>query len=142
MGTIHIGRIMIKYEWIIFFVSIALVYIVLRQWLKKDEQFREKFIDALINTAIIGFLTYKFSIVLLKPMIVIDNPISILYHTGGFKGAIIGIIVSVAYLVWKLKRENWQISIVATGIFYSIMTFFTSFWLLQTIILLIQNLTS
>lgn len=134
MGTLQLGPIIIKYEWIVFLLSAIIVYFVLSRWLKDEKLFQQKFLDAIINTVFIGFLTYKFSLVLFKPIMVIENPSSLLYYTGGTKGGMLGIIFAVIYLMWKTKRENWRFSVVFTGVFYTIITFITSFWLLRTIL--------
>lgn len=134
MGSLHIGRFMIKYEWIIFLISIAVVYFVLKRWLKNDQQFQQTFIDAIFNTAFIGFLTYKFSVVLFKPMMLFENPISVLYFTGGKKGGILGVILAICYLVWKTKREKWQGVVVWQGVFYTVISFVTAFWLFRTLL--------
>lgn len=138
MGTLHIGPLLIKYEWIIFLLSIGVVYFILRQWTKADRNFQQTFIDAIFNTAFIGFLTYKFSTIVLKPQLLFTNPISILYATGGKKGAILGMLVASSYLVWKKKRENWQATVVGMGVFYTIASFVTAFWLLRTLFYLIS----
>lgn len=134
MGTLQLGPMIIKYEWIIFLFSSFIVYLVLRIWLKEDDQFRQKFIDTIFNTVFIGFLTYKFSLILFKPIMIIENPSSILFYTGGTKGVLLGVILSVIYIIWKTKREKWKTSVVLTGIFYTITTLITSFWFMRTLL--------
>ncbi|MBA4538574.1 hypothetical protein H1Z61_15920 [Bacillus aquiflavi] len=137
MGAFQLGAFTIKYEWIMILFSGMITYIVIKNWTKEDRKFQTSFLDTIFNALIIGFLIYKFSLALFKPALIFDNPLGLLYFTGGIKGAFLGVSAAFFYVVWKMKKEKWLPVIVFKGLIYIIATFFLSFWVFRTLFFLI-----
>lgn len=102
-----IGPFLIQEKWALYVISFVISYFVLRIVLKK------KTIDSLImDTLWNGFftfiITWKFSYALFHPISVIQNPISLLYFTGGDRGMILGVISVLLYFLWKSKRSSFS----------------------------------
>lgn len=128
---------MIKYEWIILLAAGIISYLVIKKQLKHEGEFQKSFLDALINSAFLYFIVYKFSIILIRPSIIIENPLGILYFTGGLKGYIIAGIACVLYLGWTYKNRNWPFRKVVHALGYSIVTFLLAFLAIRTLFILI-----
>lgn len=59
------------------------------------------------DTAILFLLVWKLSVVITDFDMIFDFPLSILYFNGGTTGLFIGLIVSLARLLWLLRRQGW-----------------------------------
>lgn len=66
----------------------------------------KKILDTFLNCLFIWFLTWKLSYILIEPNLVLKNPLSILYYTGGAIGIIIATFVSFIYLVVKIDKNQ------------------------------------
>ncbi|MBY0120525.1 hypothetical protein [Bacillus sp. S/N-304-OC-R1] len=137
MGAIMLGPFMIKYEWILYLISGLSAYLMIRFHSKEDLPFQEIFLNSMLNSFLIGFIVYKFSSIIIRPTILIDNPSSIIFTTGGTKGKLLGVIIALLYFfnkyrngIWPLK--NWLILMV-----YGIVTFFVAFWMFRTLFFLL-----
>ncbi|MBS4189410.1 hypothetical protein KHA94_04150 [Bacillus sp. FJAT-49705] len=136
MEAIFIGPFIIKYEWIWVFISFISAYFMMKYKTKTDREFQQFFMDSVINAVIIGFITFKLSIVLFQPSI-LKNPLLILYSSGGKKGIIIGLVLGLIYIVWKHRKGKWSLDVWIRSIVYGIVTFFITFWLSRTLFFLI-----
>ncbi len=137
MGAIMLGLFMLKYEWLIFFLAGLTAYLFMKSKTKEDRSFQEYFLNSFLNAALIGFIVYKFSSVIFQPTIIIEEPISILYSTGGTKGKLLGQLIAVIYFYTKYRKGNWSLKDWFTLIVYGIVTFFVAFWLFRTLFFLL-----
>ncbi|GAA0375953.1 prolipoprotein diacylglyceryl transferase family protein [Bacillus horti] len=63
------------------------------------------------TNAIIGYLiVWKFSFVLVEPLILFQNPSAILYATGGTIGMVLGVLTALGMLLYSLKKRNLPIA--------------------------------
>ncbi|MBT2689625.1 hypothetical protein J7I93_15645 [Bacillus sp. ISL-47] len=137
MGAFLLGPLLIKYEWILIFLAGILTYFVVGQALKKDAEFKKDALNDMVNAIFIGFFTYKFSSVLFQTENIINNPIGLLYFSGGSKGMTLGIILALIYLAWRIKKSNYAVQRWLSGIVYGTVTFLLSFWLFRTLFILL-----
>lgn len=137
MNAFQVGPFIIKYAWIFAVISLIITYILLKKTLNENEAFQAKFLDALINSLLIGVLTYKASFLLYRPELLSSNPMAALYLSGGIKEWLSAILLSSLYLAWKYKREQWPTRLTSLGIVYGIVTFITAFWLVRTLFFLV-----
>ncbi|UII54123.1 hypothetical protein LS684_10425 [Cytobacillus spongiae] len=133
MGVFQLGPLSVKYEWILMFLAGWIAYIVMKKVTEKDSSFQNEWVEAFMNSLFIYLLTYKFSIVIFRPDLIIDHPVALLYFTGGTRGSILGMIVIILYLIWKIKKHQWNKAQVVSVIVYGFVTFALSFWLLRTL---------
>ncbi|MEH7346881.1 hypothetical protein V7122_23910 [Bacillus sp. JJ1532] len=137
MGAIMFGPFMLKYEWIIFFLAGMTAYLFMKFMSKEDRSFQELFLSSFLNAVLIGFIVYKFSSVIFQPTIIIEEPLSILYSTGGTKGKLLGLLIAVIYFYTKYRKGSWPLKNWFTHIVYGIVTFFVAFWLFRTLFFLL-----
>jgi hypothetical protein len=126
-----------KYEWMIILLAGIITYFLLKKLLN-NKPFQKEFLDAIFNVVIIGFLVYKFSFILFRPSAFWENPVSILYFTGGSKGFILALVIGFLYMAWMIKKRTWSLIEFTEGTVYSILTFAVSFWLVRTLLLLLS----
>ena len=106
MDIIQIGSLTILLKWFLLgiavLVSLVIVKIMLRRF-SKSKQTKEIF-DLLFNSLFYGFLVWKGSLFLFEPSLILKNPLSLLYFTGGSNGLILAIIFSLFYFIYQAKK--------------------------------------
>ncbi|WNS77375.1 hypothetical protein RRV45_10445 [Bacillus sp. DTU_2020_1000418_1_SI_GHA_SEK_038] len=137
MGAMMLGPFMLKYEWIIFLLASLTAYLFMKLMSKEDRSFQELFLSSFLNAVLIGFIVYKFSSVIFQARLMMEEPLSILYSTGGTKGKLLGLLIAVIYLYKKYRKGNWPFKSWFTLIVYGIVTFFVGFWLFRTLFFLL-----
>ncbi|MGM7703576.1 peroxiredoxin family protein [Pseudalkalibacillus sp. Hm43] len=110
MSYIQIGSMIIRTEWILLAVTIIVGFVVAKIQLHNHAE-RKKYVDTIFNAVLIGLLVWKGSIILFQPFMVIDHPMSLLYFTGGVKGVWLGLISGAAYLIYKMKKDQMDHSL-------------------------------
>ena len=136
MGAFLLGPFMIKHVYIIILIAAIASYFAMKWTTRKDKSFQQLFLNTIVNIVFIWFLTYKFSTIIFQPNLLLNNPLSIIYFTGGSKGSIIGIILALIYLFWTVKKKGFSIITWFSSFVYGIVTFFISFWLVRTLFLI------
>lgn len=136
MGAFLLGPFIIQYEWMMYLISALSSYFIMKAALKANCSFQKAFLNAVVNASLIGLITYKFSSVLFKPSLLLENPISILYFTGGGKGILLGFFLAFVYLIRNFKKSNWLLKDCLITIVYGIVTFFIVIWLVRTLFFL------
>ncbi len=64
-----------------------------------------------MNALILGFVIWKCSLIIFDPMSVIQNPMSLIYFSGGEKGLLLGIFSSILYLWIRTRKDGTSIII-------------------------------
>lgn len=136
MGALLLGPFLLKYEWIIAALALLVAYIVMKIKSKQNRSFQDFALHTIFNAVIIGFFTYKFSAVFFQPTIIFQEPLSVLYLSGGLKGTLLGLIFSTLFLIWSYRKGSWPFHSWLTIIVYGIVTFFISFWIMRTLFFL------
>ncbi|WP_226665385.1 hypothetical protein [Metabacillus litoralis] len=101
--AIQLGPLTIQYFLIIAVLSFLLTYFILEAFLK-DSQVKQFFQQHYWTIVFILFITYKFSIVLFRPKLLLTN--SWLFLSGGEKGIFLGFLFSIIYIIWRGKRSQ------------------------------------
>ncbi len=104
MNVIQLGPLMLNFQLLTFILSAVIGYLVLKYRMSQlavTEDASVKFLNALI----LGFFTWKLSLILFDPMSVIQYPMSLLYYSGGHKGIWLAIAISILY-VWMRTRKD------------------------------------
>ncbi len=127
---------MIKHLYIIVLISGIVAYFAMKWVTKNDKLFQQLFLNTMFNAVFIWFFTFKFSTIIFQPDILINNPFSILYFTGGTKGSILGLLLAIIYVIFSMKKKEIGFKKWFTAFVYGIVTFFISFWLLRSLFLI------
>ncbi|MGN7298288.1 hypothetical protein [Ferdinandcohnia sp. SAFN-114] len=108
MAVIQIGSLSILLKWVILGIAIIAGLVFIKVWLKvtheKDSQ--KKIFDILSNGIFIGFVSWKASLLILEPQLVLKSPLSLLYFTGGSDGLLIAVIITILFVFYKLKKMS------------------------------------
>lgn len=135
MHLIQIGSLAIMTKWVILAIGLILGIIVVRIWLtnKTSKDHIKSILNLLTNGIFIGFLVWKASLLLLDPKLVTKSPLSLLYFTGGTKGLIIAVIITLLYFLYHIKKKTIQPSLLILSMlimslsalmFYDLLTLF------------------
>lgn len=102
------GSLIIPIQLLMLMGSALIGYFALSYRLSKlNETFSHRAIlDRLFQTFVVGLLIWKFSPLVFDMTFVLDNPMSLLYFSGGTKGLIIAGIYSVAALSYLTRKEK------------------------------------
>lgn len=110
MNTIQIGPFVLNFELLIFLFSAFVGYWALKYRLKMASA-EEKTSDKFVNALILGFLTWKFSTIIFDPVSVIQNPMSLIYFSGGDRGLWLAIVVSVIFLGVQTQKDGTAVMV-------------------------------
>ncbi|WP_442598284.1 hypothetical protein [Neobacillus sp. D3-1R] len=106
MNVLQIGSFAILVKWVLlglaFVIGIVFMKIWLNRSLKKD--LSKKIFDLLSNGIFIFFLVWKGSLILLEPKLIIKSPFSLLYFTGGEKGLVVAILITILYFIYHARK--------------------------------------
>ncbi|MCH1625620.1 peroxiredoxin family protein [Ferdinandcohnia quinoae] len=137
MAVIQIGSFAIMIKWLILAIGLVIGLIVLKIWLRRTQQVEvnKRLFDILLNSLFIGFFAWKGSLILLEPQLILKSPISLLYFTGGTKGLLLAIIVSVFYFVYKSIKATITKPIIIQSLLIFGLTTVTGFQVISYFIL-------
>lgn len=110
LNVIQLGPLLLNFELLIFVLSAFTGYLALKHRLSQatmEEKISEKFITAII----LGFFTWKFSLILFDLSLVIQHPMSLLYFNGGDRGLWLAITISILYLWIRTRKEGTSIKL-------------------------------
>lgn len=130
--AIQLGPFTIQYFLIVILVSFVVTYF---------------FIDAFLNNSatkyfirkhywIVVFIllvSYKFSIVLFRPDLLLSN--RWLFFTGGQNGIFLGLFISIVYLLWSSKKEDFSIKVCIKAISLLTASFMLVYQLIKIVVL-------
>lgn len=107
MSIIPIGPLMIRSDIVLFLICAAAGLAALRIRLRQEPQ-REWVLDTFLTALIIGFISWKFGMLLFDPIRTLQHPTSLIYMTGGTRGIWLGCILALLYvgLRWNKSRVN------------------------------------
>ncbi len=110
-STIRLGPLVLRTSLLYILLGIVAGSVSMFFLTKNDKQSRKTASDLITNFFLIVILTWKLLPILLAPGDIIDNPLMILYASGGAVGVVTGVILGIAYLTFKLffSRENTDI---------------------------------
>lgn len=133
MNVIQLGPLMLNFELLTFIFSAVMGYLALRYRLNKmtvAEDVSVKFLNALI----LGFFTWKFSLIIFDPLSVIQHPMSLLYFSGGEKGLWLAIAFSIIYIWIRTRKDGTTIVMNLDGLGLGWLVGSSVYYLLQFIV--------
>jgi hypothetical protein len=133
MDVFHIGPLNINYEWLYALVAGTLVYFVSEGITQKHPKFQKKYLDTLVNCMMTWLFSAKLSVFFFRPSLLWENPLGILYFWDGVRGIITATIITLFYLFWKARSENWPQLLFRKVFVYGIVTFLITFVGLRTL---------
>lgn len=105
MNTITLGSLMIRADILIFFISAAAGFFALKWRLRRREE-SAWILDLYVNALLIGFLVWKFSMIVFDPVRTFRYPMSLLYFTGGDKGVLLGTALALIYIGFRVNGKK------------------------------------
>ena len=100
------GSLIIKYNWIVIFLSAIAAYVAMKYWLKGKGDISKPILEDITNVLIGGFVIWKLSVIIFNPVTVLNNPYYILYFTGGERGILLSAIVVLIFLVIQSNKRK------------------------------------
>jgi hypothetical protein len=97
----YFGNLFVKMNWIYLLFAYILTYLGVSILFRKSDKTFKYWLDLYTNATAFMLIFYKFSIVIFRPTILWDNPLGLLYFTGGKSGIIIGLVIAIVYLIIK-----------------------------------------
>lgn len=105
-NIISIGPFLIKYTLIVTIIGGLIGYLFLSVQIKKMNMDKRLITDIVLGALIVYLIIWKFGDLLFNPNILWTSPQSIFYLNGSEKTTTIGIVFSVLYLFYKIKRHD------------------------------------
>jgi peroxiredoxin len=133
MSYLQIGSIIIRTEWIILFVVAIIGFATAGFRLHKYEH-RKQMLDVIFNAFLIGLFVWKGSIAFFQPIEVINNPMALLYFTGGSKGVWLGLIVGAVYIAFQSRKYQLNKFVTADAVLLGLMSSSASMIFLELIL--------
>jgi hypothetical protein len=87
-------------------VSGSFGYLVINLRLEKFENIKKPVNDMLINLLIIIVLVWRFSLIFFNPIKVLNNPLSLIYFSGGTRGFLLSLVAAAAYLIYRSVKQG------------------------------------
>lgn len=114
-SNLQLGPLVLKVQSLVIILSIPLGYMGIRYRVKRvtgiEDIVKGRIVETFEKSFVIALLTWKFSLLLLDPIRVVTNPLSILYYSGGEFGIGLATIVLLVYLYYHAKKEQISISV-------------------------------
>ncbi|MBM7603101.1 magnesium-transporting ATPase (P-type) [Metabacillus crassostreae] len=107
--ALQIGPFTIQYFLLIAVLTFWLTYFILDSFLK-DSEVKQLLNKHYWTIVFILFLSYKFSIVILRPELLLSS--SWIFLTGGEKGIYLGVLLAIIFLLWQVWRKRASIKTV------------------------------
>ncbi|TVY02090.1 hypothetical protein [Cohnella terricola] len=104
MNAVQLGPFLLNFDLLMFILSAFAAFLAIRiRVLRLDIEgtVAEKYSRAMV----LGFLTWKLSLMIWDPVSVIQQPMSLLYFDGGDSGIALALLVSLLY-VWMRTRKD------------------------------------
>lgn len=105
MSTVVLGPLTVRIDILVFFISAVAGFLALRLRLRTREE-SAWILDTYVNALLIGFIVWKFSIIIFDPIRTIQHPLSLLYFTGGDKGVWLGTALALLYVGFRLNKNR------------------------------------
>lgn len=104
MDYVSFGSITVPTKWLFLAVALLVSYFLLK--LHKNPPFSSKIFDAISNSILVGVVILKLSLIIIEPNLVMKNPLSLLYFTGGELGYWMAVSASGVYFFWDTKKKG------------------------------------
>lgn len=130
--AIQLGPFTIQYILLIYLCSVIATYFILDAFIS-DSKIKSFFKRQYFTFWFILFITYKFSIVLFEPQLLLTT--RWLFFTGGQDGFYLGLLASVLFLIWKMRKEHIHVKEFIKALLIVILSFTVVFQLIKFVVL-------
>lgn len=129
MDFITLGSITIETKWLVIPASLLLSLIIIRIRNKKSTQ--TIILESISNSLLIGLFVIKFSLIIIEPKLVIKDPLSLLYFSGGELGFWLGVSIAIISFFRTTRKKNVPFPDSIDVFFYYTLFSFTIFHLIS-----------
>lgn len=126
--AIKLGPFLIKYYYLFVFISWVIAYIIMRSLLKFNLSLREVVLNQFSNATLLWIVVWKLSYIIFNGTKALAHPQTILFFSGEKKGVIIASIISVIFLIVKLRTYNSNKKEIVNVFIIGSLSFFMSFY--------------
>lgn len=112
--ALSIGPLMVQIRWIALILSVLVGYVLIRVVYKQDKH-KSLVIDKMWNALIIGIVVWKGSLFLLKPLATINNPMMLVYFSGGTFGVMLSLAVVALYFYMIARKHKLSLTRLLNG---------------------------
>jgi hypothetical protein len=130
--AIQLGPFTLQYFLIVILFAFLVTYYLIESLIKSSLA-RQFILKHYWTAALLIVVTYKFSIVLIRPDLLLT--FSWLYVSGGQDGIYLGLSISMIYLCWIGKKENISLKIFIHSIMIMVFSYLVVFQLIKIIVL-------
>lgn len=118
MAPLTLGPLVLDRELVFLLLSLLSGYVILKYRMVQTTNTDFGLDDVFINSILLGFLVWKFSLILFDPIGVMNQPIGLLYFDGGSKGTWLAVVAVLAYLLFKRRRKriSWTVFMDAAAV--------------------------
>lgn len=122
MKVLQIGSFAILIKWVFLGAAFLIALIFIKIWLLKsiNKDLGKKVFDVISNSLFILLFSWKGSLLLLDPKLIINSPFSLLYFTGGEKGLAIAIFITILYFIYHARKLISRFMIIKSLIIFSL----------------------
>jgi hypothetical protein len=100
------GSLIIKYNYIAIAFSVLAAYMAMKYWLKGKSDISKPILEDISNVFFWAFIIWKFSVIIFNPVSVINNPLYILYFSGGKRGILLAAIAVLIFLIIQSRKRK------------------------------------
>jgi hypothetical protein len=128
----QIGSFTIQYFLVVVLITFLATYYFIESFLKESDI--KHFIRKHYWTVVfILFVSFKFSIVLFRPELLLTN--SWIFLTGGQNGIQLGMVISIIYLLWRMKKEKFTTKVFIKSMILTTISFIALYQLIKIVFL-------
>lgn len=113
-------------EWIVRLQPVSLIigslfgFMLMKRKMKKQSVPYEKMMDAVTNAFLIIVFVWKFAPAILNPVWAIRSPMQALLAVGSMQHIVVGCILTIVYIVWRSKKEQFSLRILLDTLPYGL----------------------
>lgn len=115
-GSIQFGRFIVSAGLLLLVSSCALGYASLRLRLISVMPLNKVIQGTVVDSVILSILVWKLSLILFEPVKFANNPMTLIYFSGGVRGLLLGLVVAAAYLIFSSRKQKISAWIYADSI--------------------------
>lgn len=104
MDFISIGNLSIALKWIILGTALLMSFLILG--IQKKDINQSLILGGITNSLFTGFIILKLSLIFIEPKLIFNNPLTLLYFTGGKVGFWLAVIIASAAFFWEASKKK------------------------------------
>jgi peroxiredoxin len=105
---VRLGPLSIPPWLILVLIALAVMSIAAKLLYRREPEIGRRAVDAVQGGLLVGFGAWKLSVLITKPMRILESPLNLLYLPGGTFGVILGLIGAGVYIAFRITRYQRQ----------------------------------